>query len=205
MCLPLLSPGDGDEDAYPTFASLDSDARRAAQATLKALVLRLQEVPSASRDALGEHYWDYTGGVEDVADESKADEDHEAATDDSDEDDGGNADVDVHQSPGEVSGFRDRVDSSGSTSGSDEGGDESDESDDTDEPMEDDAAPAQAQGTDAVLNARKRCEEALKDAWASFRVDPEWVAGKAQTERDGRLTAKVVSDILQPTDYSPLQ
>ena len=58
---------------------------------------------------------------------------------------------------------------------------------------------------DLVYMMRFESEEALKDAWASFRVDPEWVAGKAQTERDGRLTAKVVSDILQPTDYSPLQ
>ena len=58
---------------------------------------------------------------------------------------------------------------------------------------------------DLVYMMRFESVEAMKAAWASFRVDPVWVAGKAESERDGRLATKVVSDVLLPTDYSPLQ
>jgi hypothetical protein len=47
--------------------------------------------------------------------------------------------------------------------------------------------------------------EAMKRAWDAFRADPEWQAGKAASEVDGVLTAKVSSVVLQPTDYSPLK
>ena len=46
--------------------------------------------------------------------------------------------------------------------------------------------------------------EALERAWAAFRADPEWQAGKAASETDGALTTKVTSQPLIPTDYSPL-
>jgi hypothetical protein len=43
-------------------------------------------------------------------------------------------------------------------------------------------------------------------AWAAFRADPDWQAGKAASEADGVLLAtRVTSALLQPTDYSPLQ
>lgn len=42
-------------------------------------------------------------------------------------------------------------------------------------------------------------------AWDSFRADPEWQAGKAASEVNGGLAARVTSVLLQPTDYSPLQ
>ena len=41
-------------------------------------------------------------------------------------------------------------------------------------------------------------------AWDAFRADPEWQAGKAASEVDGLLVSKVVSTLLEPTDYSPL-
>lgn len=46
-------------------------------------------------------------------------------------------------------------------------------------------------------------EAAMEAAWASFRADPEWIAAKAESERDGSLTSKVENDIMTPTDYSP--
>jgi NIPSNAP len=46
---------------------------------------------------------------------------------------------------------------------------------------------------------------ALTAAWDAFRADPDWQAGRAASEVDGKLAAKVTSVVLQSTDYSPLQ
>lgn len=46
--------------------------------------------------------------------------------------------------------------------------------------------------------------EALEHAWAVFRADPEWQAGKAASEVEGTLVTKLTSRVLAPTDYSPL-
>ena len=40
--------------------------------------------------------------------------------------------------------------------------------------------------------------------WASFGADEEWRRVVAESHRDGSLTTRVRSDILTPTDYSPL-
>ncbi|HMO59889.1 MAG TPA: NIPSNAP family protein [Roseiflexaceae bacterium] len=48
-------------------------------------------------------------------------------------------------------------------------------------------------------------ETALRQAWEAFRADAEWQAGKAASEVDGVLAARVESVVLTPTDYSPLQ
>ncbi|MEN9934065.1 MAG: hypothetical protein RLZZ387_644 [Chloroflexota bacterium] len=48
-------------------------------------------------------------------------------------------------------------------------------------------------------------EEAGRAAWDAFRADPEWQAGKAASEVDGPLAARVTSVFMQPTDYSPMQ
>src|SRR3954467_5448058 len=42
-------------------------------------------------------------------------------------------------------------------------------------------------------------------SWAAFRVDPEWVKVKAESEKDGTLTSKVESVFMSPTDYSPMK
>jgi hypothetical protein len=42
-------------------------------------------------------------------------------------------------------------------------------------------------------------------AWTAFRADPEWVAARDASEVDGKLVANVVSQYLEPTDYSALQ
>jgi hypothetical protein len=47
---------------------------------------------------------------------------------------------------------------------------------------------------------------AAKDAaWEAFRNDPEWIAGKAASEIDGKLVDQVTSVTLTPTNYSPMQ
>ena len=47
--------------------------------------------------------------------------------------------------------------------------------------------------------------EAKEEAWNIFRQDPEWQQGKAASEVNGVLTARLVSTILSPTEFSPLQ
>ena len=39
--------------------------------------------------------------------------------------------------------------------------------------------------------------------WAAFTSDPDWLKARAESERDGPLSAKTQSSILQPTSYSP--
>lgn len=41
--------------------------------------------------------------------------------------------------------------------------------------------------------------------WDAFSADPEWLAVKADTERDGPLIERAEVSILKPTDYSPLR
>jgi hypothetical protein len=50
-----------------------------------------------------------------------------------------------------------------------------------------------------------RSVEAQQKAWLEFRVDPEWIKAKADSEKDGALVEKVESKNLKPTDYSPLR
>ncbi len=48
-------------------------------------------------------------------------------------------------------------------------------------------------------------EDAMQAAWDAFRVDPDWVNGKAASEVNGRLVTKLTSVVMRPTDYSPMQ
>ena len=47
--------------------------------------------------------------------------------------------------------------------------------------------------------------DARKQAWDEFGKDPEWVAVKTESEKEGKLVDKVDSVFLAPTDYSPIQ
>jgi hypothetical protein len=38
--------------------------------------------------------------------------------------------------------------------------------------------------------------------WAQFLADPEWIAKRAESERDGAITASVSNSFLQPTAFS---
>ena len=40
---------------------------------------------------------------------------------------------------------------------------------------------------------------------AAFYADPEWIAVRAETERDGQLVASITNTILQPTNFSSVK
>jgi hypothetical protein len=47
--------------------------------------------------------------------------------------------------------------------------------------------------------------ETAKKNWAAFQADPEWQKARAASEVNGRLTTKVESVFMDPTDYSPMK
>jgi NIPSNAP len=47
--------------------------------------------------------------------------------------------------------------------------------------------------------------EARKKAWDDFGKDPEWIAARDASEKDGKLVEKVDSVFLSPTDYSTIK
>ena len=47
--------------------------------------------------------------------------------------------------------------------------------------------------------------EAAQKSWDAFRRDPEWIAARNASEKDGKLVDKVESVFMNPTDYSPLK
>lgn len=42
-------------------------------------------------------------------------------------------------------------------------------------------------------------------SWAKFRADPDWAKARTASEVNGKLTTKVESVFLEPTDYSPMK
>ena len=47
--------------------------------------------------------------------------------------------------------------------------------------------------------------EARKQAWDEFGKEPEWIAVRDASEKDGKLVEKVDSVFLSPTDYSAIK
>ncbi|MBR0679594.1 NIPSNAP family protein [Roseomonas eburnea] len=41
--------------------------------------------------------------------------------------------------------------------------------------------------------------------WAAFQSDPEWIAKRAETEKDGAIVANITNAILQPTAFSAVK
>ena len=41
--------------------------------------------------------------------------------------------------------------------------------------------------------------------WNAFQADPEWIAKRAETERDGPIVENIVSSFLQPTAFSSVK
>ena len=41
--------------------------------------------------------------------------------------------------------------------------------------------------------------------WAAFQSDPEWIAKRAETEKDGQIVANIVTQLLQPTSFSAVR
>jgi NIPSNAP len=54
-----------------------------------------------------------------------------------------------------------------------------------------------------IYIVRHASREAARDAWAKFKVDPEWLALKAVTEKDGPFNIKNESTFMQLTSFSP--
>ena len=44
-----------------------------------------------------------------------------------------------------------------------------------------------------------------EEKWAAFMSDPEWIAKRNETERDGPIVASISNTILQPTTFSSLK
>jgi hypothetical protein len=44
-----------------------------------------------------------------------------------------------------------------------------------------------------------------QERWAAFASDPEWIAARAESERDGPIVANIKSSILQPTAFSAVK
>jgi hypothetical protein len=58
-------------------------------------------------------------------------------------------------------------------------------------------------GRTLVYMLRHKSREAAKESWAKFSADPEWVALKAETEKDGAFVTLHESVFLKLTDFSP--
>jgi hypothetical protein len=41
--------------------------------------------------------------------------------------------------------------------------------------------------------------------WAAFQSDPEWLAKRAESEKDGQIIASITNLILQPTAFSSVR
>jgi hypothetical protein len=58
-------------------------------------------------------------------------------------------------------------------------------------------------GRTLIYLLRHKSREAAKESWAKFSADPEWVALKAETEKDGVFVNKHESTFMKLTDFSP--
>ena len=50
-----------------------------------------------------------------------------------------------------------------------------------------------------------KSQEGAKKSFDEFRKDPEWVAAKTASEKDGKIVANVESVFYVPTNYSPMK
>ena len=48
-------------------------------------------------------------------------------------------------------------------------------------------------------------EAARKASWDSFAKDPDWIKAKTESEKNGKVVAKVESTYMKPADYSPMK
>ena len=64
--------------------------------------------------------------------------------------------------------------------------------------------PAKAENTLVYLISHAS-KEAADKSWAAFRADPEWQAAHKESEKNGKLVEKVISEYFTATDYSPVK
>jgi hypothetical protein len=41
--------------------------------------------------------------------------------------------------------------------------------------------------------------------WTAFQSDPEWIAKRAETEKDGQIVGHILNEFLQPTAFSSVK
>ena len=41
--------------------------------------------------------------------------------------------------------------------------------------------------------------------WTAFATDPEWIAKRAESEKDGPILSNIVNSFLKPTAFSSVQ
>jgi hypothetical protein len=58
-------------------------------------------------------------------------------------------------------------------------------------------------GRTLIYMLRHKSRAAAKESWAKFSTDPEWVALKAETEKDGAYVKLHESTFMRLTDFSP--
>jgi hypothetical protein len=67
------------------------------------------------------------------------------------------------------------------------------------------ATDAEGQPTETLIYLLAHPSRATaEESWTAFRADPDWIAARAASEVDGRLTASVTSVYLDPTEFSEL-
>lgn len=50
-----------------------------------------------------------------------------------------------------------------------------------------------------------KSKEAAEKSWAAFRADPDWIAARDASEKDGKIVQRIEVLWLEGTDYSPLK
>lgn len=60
-------------------------------------------------------------------------------------------------------------------------------------------------GTTLIYFLAHANRDAAAASWKAFREDADWVKARKESEKDGRLTTKVESVFLNPTDFSALK
>lgn len=58
-------------------------------------------------------------------------------------------------------------------------------------------------GRTFIYILRHKSRQAADDSWARFKVDPEWIAVKAESEKDGAFVKLHESTFMKLTDFSP--
>ncbi len=58
-------------------------------------------------------------------------------------------------------------------------------------------------GRTLIYMLRHKSRAAATESWAKFKVDPEWVALKATSEKDGVFVDKIDTTFMKLTDFSP--
>jgi hypothetical protein len=67
------------------------------------------------------------------------------------------------------------------------------------------APPIEGTGGTLIYVLAYPSVEAREAAWKAFGADPDWIAARDASEKDGKLVAKVDSVLMQATDYSPIK